>query len=135
MDDFMEFTQPADKPDAAVKENQLFTVTDPDAETVVAILPVDDAWAALAWMQQGSYMYHAVPLLAAARDLAKRYGARPVLATSDAIGFKVTKPKKTSGDEIIELFQTLGATTINDVETPSATLQVTSAKEWLVWWD
>lgn len=117
------------------QEDILFRFTDPATETIIAILPVDDPWAALAWMQHGSYMHHAPALLAVARDLAKRYGAVPVMATSDFIGFKVAKPAKTSGDDIAQAFHALNATTLNDVETPLAAPYLQDCREWRVWWD
>jgi len=125
----------AGSPEAPDGKARLFHIDDPVADTIVAILPVDDPWAALAWMQHGSYAHQAVPLLAVARDLARRFGAVPVVATSDSIGFKLKRPAKGAGDEIVEAFQALGATTLNDIETQAAAAHLREATEWQVWWD
>ena len=108
------------------------TPADPAVETVIAILPVDDPWPSLAWMQHGSYMHQPVPLLAAARDMALRCDAHPISATSDSIRFSVGKPAKASED-VAMMFQTLGASTLNDAEI--APHDFSKAKEWLIWWD
>lgn len=105
------------------------------ADTFIAVLPIDDAWAALAWMQQGSYAQGSPPaLLAVARDLEKRFGARVVLATSDSLGFQLSKPVA-DAEAVVAAFQALGATTINDVEVPHAASHLKDATQWLVWWD
>ena len=120
--------------DAAPHDTQLIKATG-QGDTVIAILPVDDPWAALAWMQHGSYSHHAVALLAAARDMAKRHGAVPVMATCDSLGFEVAKPATKAAEDVARTFEALGATTLNEMDVSEAAPHLIDSNEWRVWWD
>lgn len=109
------------------------------SEMAAGLLEASLPWESTAWLQHGTYALCAPKpvFVAHCRWMWDTFGAGPITASTDHIGFQVDRPIATPEDarEVLRRFALLGATEINGDRHGSDGYSLVGAPRLWVWWD
>jgi|GEM_PF-4485742 len=109
------------------------------AEIAAGLVTADQPWESAAWLQHGTYALCAPKpvFVAQCRWMWEKFGARPITASTDHIGFELNQPIETDADakDVLRRFALLGATEINADHFGSSGASLIDAPRLWVWWD
>lgn len=130
----------AEGPDFRVFPDPVDYITPRHGGTVAAgLIASDEPWQIAAWLQHGTYALCAPKpvLVAHCHWLWDTYGARIITASTDHIGFEVTRPIETEDEarEVLARFFAIGADEVNAEQRGTDATSLIGASRWWVWWD
>ncbi len=125
---------------AAIYPDPVHYVTPRHGDMIAAgLLETSLPWESAAWLQHGTYALCAPKpvFVAQCRWMWDRYGARPITASTDHIGFQLDQPIATTDEaqEVLRRFAILGATEINADRFGSKGQSLVGAPRLWIWWD
>lgn len=108
-------------------------------EVAAGLIIGAEPWEGTAWLQHGTYaMCAPKPVFVAhCRWMWQRFGAAPITASTDHVGFELSRPigSAEEAQEVLRRFTLLGATEINADHAGSGGDSLVGAPRLWVWWD